>query len=152
MNIFGISERSTESDYIAQFTIHIIQTLAQMLECCTGLHHPVICSKSDKRKVYAVSLCLPAKKTDLSSTEETRMSKIKMQSLLAKGLLDSLTLKDISTSYTPLSPPTLYLSPPHPAPLYHSQSQRASRNSSSAAYKIGSHVSLWSRRDCTSLG
>lgn len=42
--------------------VHNSQILAHALVYCTCLQHPVICSKGNKRKMFAVFLSLPAKK------------------------------------------------------------------------------------------
>lgn len=116
--------------------------------CYICLFHPVICSRGNTRKnVCSVSLFF-CQEQDF--TEETTRGKIKQQSHRLKDPVDSLILKDISTSSTPLSlPPTFIWA--HPALLYRSQLQRASHNSISAAYEIGNHVSPQSCRDWSSL-
>lgn len=130
-------------DCKAKWGVHITINTS-MLVC---LYFPVICSKGNTSKMSAESL-FACQGRDF--TEKTRTSKIRGAELLAKNLLDSLILKDISMAYTPLSLPTFIWA--HPAPLYRSRLQRASSNSNSAAYKIGNHVSLRRSGEWRSLG
>ena len=80
-----------------------------MLELLTGGS----AGKATKEKCLLFSL-FSCQQKDFSSAAETNTRKLKRQSCLAKCHLDSLILKDISMSYTPPSPPTLYLNPPQP--------------------------------------